>query len=154
MDVHYERGSAWTEHHRSIWTDSKTAELRELWNTGLSTRDIADHLGGKFTRSAVIGKANRLQLAPHKLRPPAPAVKRPRPVRPPPLPPPPPLPQEPPAPPRMRALRLVELADHHCRWPVGDPQQPGFFFCAADAPHDVYCSFHMRVAFARSRQGG
>ena len=78
MDVHYERGSAWTEHHRSIWTDSKTAELRELWNTGLSTRDIADQLGGEFTRSAVIGKAHRLELERHK----APVPGRPKRIKP------------------------------------------------------------------------
>ena len=139
MDVHYERGSAWTEHHRSIWTDSKTAELRELWNTGLSTRDIADQLGGEFTRSAVIGKAHRLELERHK----APVPGRPKRIKPvlqPVLPPPPPLPREPPAPPLMRALQLAQLADHHCRWPVGQPGHGGFF-CAADAPHDVYCSF-------------
>ena len=39
--------------------------------------------------------------------------------------------------------------------PIGDPHRPGFHFCAADAPRvDVYCNFHMRVAFARPRQGG
>lgn len=134
----------------SVWSEVKQAQLRELWDSGLSVREIADLLGGEFTRGAVIGKASRLRLGPHKSPPPVVGIKRVKPV---PLLPvlPPPLPMEPPPPPRMRRLQLVQLADHHCRWPCGDPHRPGFFFCGADAHSTVYCSFHMRVAFARTR---
>ena len=121
MDVHYERGSAWTEHHRSIWTEDKIAELRELWNTGLSTRDIADQLGGEFTRSAVIGKAqpasaSTAQGCRSRGRPKGsnrccrPFCHRPRRYR------------------RSRRHRRrcarcnwCDLEDHHCRFPIGDP---------------------------------
>ena len=153
MDVHYECGSAWTEHHRSIWTEDKIAELREIWNTGLATRDIADHLGGEFTRSAVIGKAHRLLLERHKAPVPG-RPKRIKPPAPPVLPPPRPLPLEPPPPPVMRALQLVELAENHCRFPLNDPHLPGFYFCASDAVKGrVYCDFHHKMSRTK-RQGG
>jgi len=44
------------------WTDERVAELRSLWEQGLSASKIADQLGD-ITRNAVIGKAHRLGLA-------------------------------------------------------------------------------------------
>lgn len=142
----------------TIWSEGKIADLRELWGSGLTAREIADRLGEAFSRAAIIGKANRLGLA--RQRPgftPTDNGRKtkpvPRPTPPPPPPKPLPLPPERAGPPRMRRLQLVELADgyRHCRWPVGDPHRPGFFFCGADAPDTVYCPYHMRVAFARTR---
>jgi GcrA cell cycle regulator len=47
---------------------------------------------------------------------------------------------------------LLQLLDHHCRWPIGDPRGHRFYFCAADREAGVpYCSFHMRKAFAKPR---
>ena len=44
---------------------------------------------------------------------------------------------------------LLELTANTCRWPVGDPATPQFYFCgvppAADRP---YCPFHCRKAYA------
>jgi GcrA cell cycle regulator len=55
----------------------------------------------------------------------------------------------------MRRLQLVELKDRHCKWPIGDPHQSGFYFCGSDAlDGQVYCAFHHRQAFARPRLGG
>lgn len=139
----------------TIWSEDKIAELRALWGSGLTAREIADRLGEQFSRSAVIGKANRLGLAHQKpgFTPTDNGRKKPvpRPLPPPPPPKPLPLPPERPGPPLMRQLQLVQLADHHCRWPVGDPHRPGFFFCGADTFNAVYCPYHMRVAFARTR---
>jgi GcrA cell cycle regulator len=144
----------------TIWNKDKIAELARLWGSGLSAREIADRLGDEFTRAAVIGKANRLGLARQKpgFTPTDNGRKKPvpRPPPPPQSPSPPrpqslPLPPERSGPPRMRRLQLLELADHHCRWPMGDPHRPGFYFCGADAPATIYCPQHMRVAFARTR---
>ena len=44
-------------HH--YWSDADVALLRKLAARGLTSRQIADELGGKFTRNSVIGKAHR-----------------------------------------------------------------------------------------------
>jgi GcrA cell cycle regulator len=43
---------------------------------------------------------------------------------------------------------LLELNTGMCRWPVGDPDRPGFFFCGAPC-HDErpYCSDHCARAY-------
>jgi GcrA cell cycle regulator len=43
------------------WTVERTDELRKLWASGLSGRQIAARLGG-VTRNAVLGKVHRLEL--------------------------------------------------------------------------------------------
>lgn len=43
---------------------------------------------------------------------------------------------------------LLQLTEKTCHWPVGEPREPGFFFCGGDAVEDeAYCSFHCRVAY-------
>ncbi len=40
---------------------------------------------------------------------------------------------------------LVELTQHTCRWPVGDPCKPDFFFCGAPSDNShgrPYCHAH------------
>jgi GcrA cell cycle regulator len=44
------------------WTDEAVARLRELWAQDWSCSEIAARLPGRFSRNAVIGKANRLGL--------------------------------------------------------------------------------------------
>lgn len=44
-----------------VWTGEKVAELRRHWLNGCSAQQISDIFGPPFTRSAVIGKANRLR---------------------------------------------------------------------------------------------
>lgn len=42
---------------------------------------------------------------------------------------------------------LLELRQADCHWPVGDPTEPGFFFCGAPiAAHSPYCVSHWRRA--------
>lgn len=44
-------------------------------------------------------------------------------------------------------LALVDLEAHHCRWPLGDPKEPGFGFCPAHkVPGLPYCEPHARRA--------
>lgn len=137
----------------SPWTDALTETLRQLWGAGVSASLIARELGHGITRNAVLGKAMREGLGAHKLaRMGKPGPKRQRKRRkviirivnvati---------LPEEPPKAPEMRMLSLVRLRDHHCRFPVGDPQHRDFYFCGADAAEGkVYCSFH----YARTRR--
>lgn len=48
---------------RVMWTLELEVELRRLWIEGKSATEIAKAFGGKVTRSAVLGKARRLDLA-------------------------------------------------------------------------------------------
>jgi len=104
--------------HHSRWTAALDARLGELWTEGHPARDIAVEL--ETTRSAVIGRANRLGLPAHPGRP----------VR--------PLPPEP----------VPDTTG--CRFPHGDPGKPGFGFCGAKrVPGRPYCAFHMAVAYRK-----
>lgn len=47
----------------TIWTDERIELLRKLWTEGLSAREIAQQLDCGISRCAVLGKANRLDLA-------------------------------------------------------------------------------------------
>jgi GcrA cell cycle regulator len=43
---------------------------------------------------------------------------------------------------------LLELTEDTCRWPIGDPGQPDFFFCGGPAVTGLpYCAYHSRVAY-------
>lgn len=48
---------------------------------------------------------------------------------------------------RPYGVQLIQLEPFHCRYGVGDPQKPGFFFCAANAT-GTYCDFHHRLCHA------
>jgi len=49
--------------------------------------------------------------------------------------------------PQSQRCTLMQLNDHTCRWPVGDPSDPKFFFCGgATEPGQVYCSVHFSRA--------
>ena len=50
------------------------------------------------------------------------------------------------------AESLLQLTPTTCRWPIGDPRQPGFHFCLAHhAPSRTYCPEHHAMAFGKSR---
>jgi GcrA cell cycle regulator len=47
---------------------------------------------------------------------------------------------------------LLLLTPTTCRWPIGDPQEPGFRFCMTKhLPGSPYCPEHYARAFSRSR---
>lgn len=49
---------------------------------------------------------------------------------------------------RARRLTLMELTERTCRWPVGDPATPDFWFCGLPVePGKPYCEAHVQVAF-------
>jgi GcrA cell cycle regulator len=55
--------------------------------------------------------------------------------------------------PMAQRCTLIELDDstsapEKCRWPVGDPGQPDFFFCGGKATSGLpYCVCHSRIAY-------
>jgi GcrA cell cycle regulator len=150
------------------WTDERVDLLKKLWGEGLSASQIAAELGG-ITRNAVIGKVHRLGLSgraktpassaprqrkarqPHMLRVARPAVRgntalahayaydidveaEPEPIE--------------NIIPMGQRRTLLELKEDTCRWPIGDPAGPDFFFCGGKPVTGLpYCSYHCRIAY-------
>lgn len=157
------------------WTEERVELLKKLWADGLSASQIAAQLGG-VSRNAVIGKVHRLKLsgrarstssAPRaKKSPRAGAAGRSRTggrtvsaptigatalkpqfqtitVAEPEL-----NPIEDVVAPTPLKLKLVELSDKTCKWPIGDPLTDEFCFCGHDSDENSpYCSYHARLAF-------
>jgi GcrA cell cycle regulator len=145
------------------WTDERVELLKKLWADGLSASQIAAELGG-ITRNAVIGKVHRLGLSG---RAKTPATTAPRPRKPRTsghvlrvsrpairgntalayeyeLEPEPELLEIP----VEQRRTLLQLSEHTCRWPIGDPGSPEFFFCGGDTANELpYCAYHSRVAY-------
>ena len=157
------------------WTDDRVELLKKLWADGLSASQIASRLGG-VTRNAVIGKVHRLGLAGRattsRSRTPRPRNRishlplRPtrvqyrthgntalKPIF---------MPVEQPTValavvptvrPELDALEtlrvhLLDLREHMCRWPIGDPQDEGFHFCGRQKANGIsYCDHHAMQAF-------
>jgi GcrA cell cycle regulator len=147
------------------WTDERVELLKKLWTDGLSASQIAGELGG-ITRNAVIGKVHRLGLS-GRAKSPSTATPRPRKAR--------PAAHmmrvsrpsvrgntalaydyEAEAEPEMveaiipmeQRRTLVQLTEATCRWPVGDPGSPDFYFCGGPAREDgPYCVNHSRIAY-------
>ncbi len=134
------------------WTPEREAQLRELWNSGLSASRIAAELGGT-TRNAVIGKAHRLGLSGRTTRKaggkssgsmrmvsrvssprPARTQIRPRYVE--------------PVERSEFAVSLEAIAENQCKWPIGDPRNKEFHFCGGARSEGMpYCNYHCAVAY-------
>ena len=135
----------------ATWTDDRVDLLCRLWRDGKSASEVARALGG-VTRNAVIGKVHRLGLA-GRSRPSAPGVARARTREPAPrrLPRPrracpastlvaPPLPE-------AGLASVVSIRRGQCRWPIGEPEQPGFSLCGRPAVRGAYCAGHAAMAY-------
>lgn len=159
------------------WTNERVELLKKLWTDGLSASQIAGELGG-VTRNAVIGKVHRLGLSgraktpapaakPRKARPsgqttPAsssrPASSQPQtqgaaalkmeeePVNVVAI-----KPQiEPVAElvPISERATILTLTERTCKWPIGDPSSPDFYFCGRNSDVGVpYCAHHCKIAY-------
>jgi GcrA cell cycle regulator len=114
------------------WTEERITELKRLWAAGHSAAVIGRQLG--VSKNAVIGKAHRMNLANRpspikKSEAPQPAVAKPVVV------------------PETRPTGGLQ-----CRWPIGDPGEPGFHFCDAQAvPGKPYCAEHYARAYIPNR---
>jgi len=156
------------------WTDERVELLKKLWAEGLSASQIATQLGG-VSRNAVIGKVHRLKLsgrgrtsssAPRPKKTASSNGSRPAPrtsrqvtttvgatalqarfdaepdahaeVR----------PQQNVVIPIPLKLKLVELGERTCKWPIGDPMHEDFAFCGVDVGEcGPYCSYHSKLAY-------
>lgn len=50
--------------------------------------------------------------------------------------------------PEDKRLSLLQLNEHTCKWPIGDPLAENFHFCGNDcADTGPYCRYHARIAF-------
>ena len=150
------------------WTDAQTEQLKVLYADGCSASEIAFEIGG-VTRNAVIGKIHRLQLNQY----PSASAKQPKeprfrlakaraerrrkvirnanglmvmditfPT----------LPvgkhHDGRAIPQAQRKSLLELRERDCRFPFGEPGQPGFFFCGAlTVTTYPYCAHHCSIAY-------
>jgi GcrA cell cycle regulator len=150
------------------WNDERVETLKKLWAEGLSASQIATRLGG-VTRNAVIGKVHRLGLAGRAKPAAAAAASRPRKPRS-------ASPtlrvsrtavrgntalaqayelELEPEPemldnviPLGQRRTLLELTEETCRWPIGDPGSPDFFFCGGSTIASLpYCAYHARLAY-------
>ena len=137
------------------WSPEKEEKLRELWKKGHSASQIASMLGDT-TRNAVIGKAHRLNLEARMTSKKKQVVagkqknsslkeyktqKLGRKAR-------------------FKALlldknfegenplKLEELTDKTCRWPIGHPHEENFYFCGRQSMEKLpYCKLHVLYAF-------
>ena len=64
-------------------------------------------------------------------------------------------------PPSFERVTILNLNEQTCKWPVGDPGKPDFFFCGRKSDVGIpYCAFHARIAYQpsaerrRERQSG
>jgi GcrA cell cycle regulator len=165
------------------WTDERVERLKTLWSEGLSASQIAAELGGvtrnavigKVHRLGLSGRAKPqaqaarpAQAARHKpAAPNRPAQSPARPAR--------PItignvalkadasPDEAPLPAPIRAadveplqferVTILHLTEQTCKWPIGDPGRPDFFFCGRKSDSGVpYCAYHSRIAYQPSNE--
>lgn len=132
------------------WTDERVEQLKKLWAEGLSASQIARVLGD-VTRNAVIGKVHRLGLSGRA----SPArVERPRFAKSPrrlakPLLAEPVFIEEPePEPEPGEWTTVLTLKERMCKWPIGNPGDMNFRFCARKAAEGhPYCAEHSRKAY-------
>jgi GcrA cell cycle regulator len=106
------------------WTPERIATLIALWNEELTTSEIGRRLG--ITKNAVIGKVHRLGLTQRR-----PTLKD--------------------EPELADVVRLDALGANMCSWPIGNPGDRNFHFCAEpSAPGKPYCATHCAVAYIRT----
>ena len=143
----------------SNWTDEKVEFLKK--NRGLATaRELAEQMGAGFTRNSIIGKASRLGLsAKIKTRTAASkknfensdqenSIKNRRGRR-----------------SKFKSLviekdfepenpkQLEELTDNDCKYPIGHPDEPNFYFCGRSSLKDFsYCKLHLLYSYVQKNK--
>ena len=155
------------------WTEQMVDDLRAMWKEGLTTAEIGKRLG--VSKNSIVGKVHRLGLSgrpsPIKKKEevenpvveakplptkkaekvksePVPASKKV---------------EEPkeekieikvakqPETPRKEHVSLVDLDNHTCRWPIGDPKDENFHFCGKKVKiGQTYCEEHANIAYVKA----
>jgi GcrA cell cycle regulator len=157
-------------HGNTTWTDDRIAIARDLWKKGWTASRIGGELN--LTRSAVLGKLNRLGLMANSRAPGtkltcdpnarvagAKVGRRPDGFR--------RMPDKRPAKPLQQLfaasapIAVLDIPPHErlplqaltvksCRFPIGDPGQPDFGFCNMTRAGGLpYCVGHARIAYRR-----
>jgi len=152
------------------WTDKMVEDLCLMWKQGLTTGEIGKRLG--VSKNSIVGKVHRLQLdarpSPIKKKneaedsPVAPTVSEEKtetvevvaPVK----------PEKAAAPvkvsgksnnaavlsPNTANIKLTDLDNHTCRWPLGDPKDENFHFCGKKVRvGQTYCEEHSAIAYVK-----
>ena len=126
------------------WTEKMVEDLKIMWKQGLTTGEIGKRLG--VSKNSIVGKVHRLQLDAR----PSPIKKKdeeekpaaaPQPVA------------EKPAVVRKNIagdVKLTDLDNHTCRWPIGDPKDENFHFCGKKVRiGQTYCEEHAALAYVK-----
>ena len=142
---------------RFDWSDAAVKRLRELVAMGRTATQIAAAIDAP-TRNVVIGKANRLGLHFGVVQP----VFEPKPKPKPPV--------ERRAAPKARAMeaamnlepmtcdppsegvRLMDVRDGQCRWPMGDPRDAETFRFCGEPTERSYCVEHHSIVYVRGSE--
>ena len=141
------------------WNDEKVNKLKELWGNGNTASQIAEIIGG-ISRNAVIGKAHRLNLSAkiktraatsnknfeNSLEEKNNKSKRGRKSK-------------------FKSLviekdfepenpkQLEELTDNDCKYPIGHPNEKGFYFCGRSSLKDFsYCKLHLLYSYVQKNK--
>ena len=150
---------------RAEWCAASNEKLRKLWMDGVSAATIARELG--VSRNSVLGKIHRIKRRDASVTPRrsgVDALVKPRkiaagggsrtfnfrstrtlPIHAKPA----AVPDD--LPPVVATVNsILDLEPHHCRWPVGDPQEPTFGYCGAPKdPGQSYCPTCRERAYGR-----
>ena len=149
------------------WTEKMVEDLKIMWKQGLTTGEIGKRLG--VSKNSIVGKVHRLQLdarpspikkkdeeqenaaeecaqtdnvtekktEPREEKPaaaPQPVAEKPAVVR------------------KNIAgdVKLTDLDNHTCRWPIGDPKDENFHFCGRKVRiGQTYCEEHAALAYVK-----
>lgn len=121
------------------WTEERVELLTQLWGQGKTAAEIAKLLGEGVTRNAVIGKAHRLKLSNRaspiqqndNVKPKEPVKKTVKAKK-----------------KSTKGVKLADLKERMCHWPIGDPKDKNFHFCGCpSAPGMPYCEEHAKIAY-------
>lgn len=141
------------------WTEKMVEDLKIMWKQGLTTGEIGKRLG--VSKNSIVGKVHRLQLdarpspikkkdeeqenaavaATAETKPAAVKAKTEKKTE--------PREEKPAAAPQPVAekpavvrkniagdVKLTDLDNHTCRWPIGDPKDENFHFCGKKSASD------------------
>ena len=143
----------------SNWTKEKIEFLEKNWGRA-TARELAEQMGTGFTRNSIIGKASRLGLSAKIKTRTATSnqnfensqennnikTKRGRKSK-------------------FKSLsieknfepespkQLEELTDNDCKYPIGHPDEKGFYFCGRSSLKDFsYCKLHLLYSYQQKNK--